>query len=45
MSKQVYSDSQRMIAKLLNDDKYEIIVECYKDSGRLVAGLFDRKKE
>ena len=41
MSQQVYTDSQHLINKLKRDDNFSLIVEVYKDNGRLIAGLFE----
>lgn len=37
----IYTDRQGAISKLIKDKSYELVVEVYKEDGRLIAGLFE----
>jgi hypothetical protein len=41
----IYTDRQHEIYKLKQNDKYSLIVEVYKDDGRLIAALFKLEEE
>lgn len=40
----IYTDKKGAINKLINDSRYEAIIEIFNDERRLVAGLFKLKK-
>ncbi|MBH9965585.1 hypothetical protein [[Bacillus] enclensis] len=45
MKEIVYTDLQYEIHKLSCDNRYSLIVEVYKDDGRLIAGLFKLEED